>query len=198
MNGMKKVAIYSRVSTKEQDPDSQLFMLRKYAKSRKFNIYREYVDKISGGTEERREYKRLLEDVRKRKVDIVLVWRFDRFARSTRMLLAALDEFMNLGVDFISYHENIDTTSPLGRAIFVIVSAIAEFEKELIVQRVKAGLAKAKLKGKRLGRPPLTPEKKESILMQREKNLSIRQIAKREKISIGVVHKYLKNRKKAV
>jgi DNA invertase Pin-like site-specific DNA recombinase len=198
MNGMKKVAIYSRVSTKEQDPDSQLFMLREYAKSRKFAIYREYVDRISGDTEERAEYKRLLEDVRKRKVDIVLVWRFDRFARSTRMLLAALDEFRNLGVDFISYHENIDTTSPLGRAIFVIVSAIAEFEKELIVQRVKAGLAKAKLKGKKLGRPPLTPEQKESILAQREQNLSIRQIATRERISIGVVHKYLRNRKKII
>jgi len=196
MNDMKKVAIYSRVSTKEQDPDSQLFMLRRYAKSRRFKIYREYVDKISGDTEERTEYKRLFEDVRKRKVDIVLVWRFDRFARSTRMLLAALDEFRNLGVDFISYHENIDTTSPLGRAIFVILSAIAEFEKELIVQRVKAGLAKAKLKGKRLGRPPLTPEQKESILMQREQNLSIRQIATMERISIGVVHKYLRDRKK--
>jgi len=100
MNDMKQVAIYSRVSTKEQDPDSQLFILRKYTASRGFKIYREYVDIISGDTEERTEYKNLFDDVRKRKVDIVLVWRFDRFARSTRMLLSALDEFSNLGVDW--------------------------------------------------------------------------------------------------
>ena len=194
MNDMKQVAIYSRVSTKEQDPDSQLFILRKYTASRGFKIYREYVDIISGDTEERTEYKNLFDDVRKRKVDIVLVWRFDRFARSTRMLLSALDEFSNLGVDFISYQENIDTTSPFGRAIFVIVSAIAEFEKALIIQRVKAGLEKARAKGKRLGRPPLTSAQIEKILMRQEENLSIRQIAKVEGISVGVVHKYLRNK----
>jgi len=189
---MKNVAIYARVSTHEQDPDMQLMALRDYAQKRDFHIFSEYVDFISGTTETRESYDRLLADVRKRKIDIVLVWRFDRFARSTKALITALDEFNSLGVDFISYQENIDTTSPLGRAIFTIIAAIAEFEKDLIVQRVKAGLEKAKSKGQQLGRRPITAEQQTTIHSLRSDGLSIRRIAKKENLSVGVVSKYLK------
>ncbi|NQY74379.1 MAG: recombinase family protein [Candidatus Margulisbacteria bacterium] len=189
---MKNVAIYARVSTHEQDPDMQLMALRDYAKKRDFHIFNEYVDIISGKTETRENYDRLFANVRKRKIDIVLVWRFDRFARSTKALIIALDEFSGLGVDFISYQENIDTTSPLGRAVFTIIAAIAEFEKDMIVQRVKAGLEKAKSKGQQLGRRPITEDQQTTIHSLRSKGLSIRQIAKKEKLSVGVVSKYLK------
>ena len=188
----KKVAIYARVSTKDQDPDTQLITLREYAKNRGFKIYNEYVDVDSGDKDHREQFNKLFEAARKRTVDVVLVWRFDRFARSTKMLLTALDEFKNIGVDFISFQENIDTTSPFGKAMFIITSAIAEFEKELIAQRVKAGLEKAKIKGKKLGRPALSELKKNRIIILRKKGLSIRKIAQKEDLSVGVVYKYVK------
>ncbi|RKY90456.1 MAG: resolvase, partial [Ignavibacteriae bacterium] len=109
---MNKVIIYARVSTKEQNVDMQLIDLRQYASARKLNIVKEYIDYASGGKTDRENYKKLFDDVRKRKTDIVLVWRFDRFARSTKELINALEEFSNLGVDFISYKENIDTSTP--------------------------------------------------------------------------------------
>lgn len=155
---MKHVAMYARFSIHGQDPDMQLMALRDYTKKRDFHIFDEYVDSISGKTETREHYDRLFADVRKRKIDIVLVWKFDRFARSTKVLITALDEFSGLGVDFISYQENIDTTSPLGQAVFTIIAAIAEFEKDLIVQRAKAGLDKAKSKGQQLGRRPISAD----------------------------------------
>lgn len=189
---MKKVAIYARVSTNDQDPDMQLLALREYAEKRKFKVYKEYVDYISGKANDRLGLNQLFDDVRKRKLDVVLVWKFDRFARSTRDLVSALDEFNNLGVDFISYQENIDTTSALGKAVFTIIAAIAEFEKEIIVDRVKAGLKKARSKGVRLGREPISIETRNKLHKLRKKGLSIRQIAKKLKLSIGVVSKYLK------
>ena len=189
---MKKAAIYARVSTHDQDPDMQLMALRDYAEKRNFNVYKEYVDYTSGKNNDRVGLNQLFEDVRKRKLDIVLVWKFDRFARSTKDLVTALDEFNNLGIDFISYQENIDTTSALGKAIFTIIAAIAEFEKEIIVDRVKAGLQKARLKGVRLGRKPVAKETHIKLHRLRKKGLSIRQIAKKLKLSIGVISKYLK------
>lgn len=189
---MKKVAIYARVSTNDQDPDMQLLALREYAEKRKFKVYKEYVDYISGKANDRLGLNQLFDDVRKKKLDVVLVWKFDRFARSTRDLVSALDEFNNLGVDFISYQENIDTTSALGKAIFTIIAAIAEFEKEIIVDRVKAGLKKARSKGVRLGREPISIEIRNKLHKLRKKGFSIRQIAKKLKLSIGVVSKYLK------
>ena len=107
------------------------------------------------------------------------------------MLLAALDEFHSLGVDFISYQENIDTTSPLGRVMFTVIGAIAEFEREMILARVKAGLHKAKLQGKRIGRPPVSAFQKGRVRELRGQGLSIRQIAAREKIAVGTISKYL-------
>ncbi len=116
----KRVAIYARVSTfdKGQDPETQLLQLRAYVRQLGFDIAGEYVDHATGTTEERANYQRLLDDVRKRKVDVVLVWRYDRFARSTQALINALNEFRDLGVDFISFQENIDTTTPQGELFF--------------------------------------------------------------------------------
>jgi len=148
-----RAAIYARVSTSEQSPELQLRDLRQYAEARGLAIT-EYVDSgYSGAKQNRPALDRLMNDARKRQLDCVLVWRFDRFARSTKHLVLALEEFRSLGVQFISYQENIDTTSPLGQALFTIVSAVAQLERDLIRERVRAGLRNARAKGKKFGRP---------------------------------------------
>jgi DNA invertase Pin-like site-specific DNA recombinase len=150
-----RAALYARVSTLAgQDPDMQLRELREYCQRRGLQIVEEYVDKgISGSKERRPALDRLLMSCRKRFVDAVVVYRYDRFARSLRQLVNALEEFRALGIDFISIHEGVDTSTPNGRLIFAIFASIAEFERELIRDRVRSGLASAKAKGKRLGRP---------------------------------------------
>ncbi len=149
-----RVALYARVSTVDQSTESQLLDLRHYVQDRGWKVSREYVDNgISGTKESRPELDLLMADAKKRKFDVVLVWRFDRFARSTRHLINALEEFKNLGIDFVSYQENIDTSSPLGSAIFTIISAVAQLERDIIAERVKAGLRNAVVNGKKLGRP---------------------------------------------
>jgi DNA invertase Pin-like site-specific DNA recombinase len=154
MDKRLRTALYVRVSTDDQSVDAQLSDLRRYCDQRGFNVYKEYSDTGVSGTRDRRPaLDELMADARKRKFDIVLVWRFDRFARSTKHLVTALEEFKHLGIDFISYQENIDTSSPLGKAVFVIVSAIAELERTIIIERVKSGLRKRKEKGLRLGPP---------------------------------------------
>ena len=154
MDIQKKVAIYVRVSTKDQSVDMQLNDLERYTRERGLSIFKIYKDNgISGTKDNRPGLNQLMEDTRKRRFDAVLVWRFDRFARSTKHLVTALYEFRNLGIDFISYQENIDTSSPLGEAIFTIISAMSKLERDIIAERVKGGLRKARAKGKRLGRP---------------------------------------------
>ncbi len=153
-NSTPRVALYARVSTTDQSTDSQLFDLRRYVSERGWNIFKEYVDEgISGTKDSRPALNELMNDAKKRRFDVVLVWRFDRFARSTKHLILALEEFKNLGIDFVSYQENIDTSSPLGSAIFTIISAVAQLERDIIAERVKAGLRRAVENGKRLGRP---------------------------------------------
>ena len=149
-----RVAIYARVSTSDQSTDPQLLDLRRYVADRSWQGYKEYCDNgISGTTDSRPALNELMDDARKRRFDMVLVWSFDRFARSTRHLINALEEFKNLGIDFVSYQENIDTSSPLGSAIFTIISAVAQLERDIIAERVKAGLRRARVNGKQLGRP---------------------------------------------
>jgi len=151
---MKRIAIYARVSTADQSTESQLLDLRRYVSERGWNTFKEYVDEgISGTKDSRPALNELMNDAKKRRFDVVLVWRFDRFARSTKHLILALEEFKNLGVDFVSFQENIDTSSPLGSAIFTIISAVAQLERDIIAERVKAGLRRAKENGKTLGRP---------------------------------------------
>lgn len=132
----------------------QLREVREYCARRGWQVFGEYVDRgISGSKERRPELDRLLADCRKRYVDAVVVYRYDRFARSLRQLVNALEEFRGLGIDFVSLHEGVDTSTPNGRLIFGIFATIAEFERELIRDRVRSGIASARAKGKRLGRP---------------------------------------------
>ena len=188
---MKKVAIYGRVSTKDQDPESQLLDLRKYVKLRNWEVYQEYVDwGVSGAKESRPALDKLMKDARKRKFDILLVWRFDRFARSTKHLVTALEELEGLGIDFCSYQDSIDTSTNHGKLVFTIMGAIAEFERSLIKERVLAGVRRAKENGIRLGRPPL------EVDLYKMKDLalngnSLRKIAKHMGISKSLVHKAL-------
>jgi len=187
-----RVAVYARVSTSDQSTDSQLLDLRRYVRERGWNIYREYVDEgISGTKESRPALNELMNDAKKRRFDVVLVWRFDRFARSTKHLILALGEFNNLRIDFVSYQENIDTSSPLGSAIFTIISAVAQLERDIIAERVKAGLRRAKENGKRLGRPRIKVSENQ-LLMLSERGLSIRQIARQVNLSVTTVARRLK------
>ncbi len=180
---MKRIAIYARVSTTDQSTESQLLDLRRYTRERGWTIFKEYVDEgISGTKDSRPALNDLMNDAKKRRFDVVLVWRFDRFARSTKHLILALEEFKNLGVDFVSYQENIDTSSPLGSAIFTIISAVAQLERDIIAERVKAGLRRAREKGKKLGRPRASVDT-EKIHGLRSKGLSLRAIAKETGIS---------------
>src|SRR6266404_4859998 len=149
-----RIGIYARVSTKDQSCEMQLRDLRSYCAARGFEVVREYIDVgQSGAKDSRPELNKLIDDARKRQFDAVVVWRFDRFARSTKHLLLALEEFRSLGIQFISYQENIDTSSPLGQALFTIVSAVAQLERDLIRERISAGIRNARACGKHLGRP---------------------------------------------
>src|SRR6266581_575331 len=152
---MKRAGIYARVSTNNgQDPEVQLAEIRQFCKRRDWTTVQEYVDKgISGSKEHRPALDKLLADCRKRAVDCVVVYRYDRFARSLRQLVNALEEFRALGIDFVSLHEGVDTSTPNGRLVFGIFASIAEFERELIRDRVRSGIAAARARGKPLGRP---------------------------------------------
>ena len=187
---MTKVAIYYRVSTAEQKPDRQVRELRRYARKRKFKVQGEYVDKVSGATRSRPELDRLMEEVRQGKVDVVLVWAFDRFARSTSHLVSTLEEFQALGVDFVSYTQQIDTTTAAGKLTFTVLAAIAEFEREIIRERVKSGMAAAKARGKHVGRRRISMTKQSRARLLRSQGVSYRKIAKELKVSAGTVVNY--------
>jgi DNA invertase Pin-like site-specific DNA recombinase len=193
----KRVAIYARVSTfeKGQDPETQLLQLREYAQRRGFEVTGEYVDYASGKTEQREQYKAMLDLVRKRQIEVVLVWRYDRFARSTQALINALNEFKSLGVDFISYQENIDTTTPQGELIFSIMASLAQFESALISDRVKAGMARAKAQGKRISRPKLNVNLRHKIKELYDNKTSIKKISKQLDISYGSAWNYVQELK---
>ena len=175
----QRVALYARVSTKNngQDPETQLIALREYAGHRGLTIIDEYVDiGISGAKDRRPELDRLMSDARRRRFDVVLVARFDRFAPSTKHLVLALDEFNSLGVDFVSLNESIDTSTPMGKMIFTVIGAVAELERSLIRERVMMGLDRAKRQGKRLGRPRRLLDR-ERVTALRAHGFSLRQIA---------------------
>jgi DNA invertase Pin-like site-specific DNA recombinase len=188
-----RAGIYTRVSTESQSVDMQLFDLRAFTKQRGLEVYREYCDiGVSGSRDSRLQLDMLMDDARKKKIGTVVVWKFDRFARSTRHLINALHEFNHLRVHFISYMENIDTSSPAGKVLFTMISAMAEFERDLIRERVKAGLNNARSKGIRLGRPSiLTDEMRDDVKGMRERGKSIREIARELKVSPALVHKTL-------
>lgn len=151
-----RVAIYARVSTigNGQSPEMQLRELREYVARRGWALAGEYVDEgISGAKDSRPELNRLMEDAHKRRFDCVLVWKFDRFARSVSHLLRALEMFKAQGIEFCSFSEQMDTSTPTGKMIFTVLGAVAELERSLIAERVRAGVRNARAKGKKLGRP---------------------------------------------
>ncbi len=152
-----RIAIYARVSTKNgQDPEMQLAELREYIRNRKWKIAGEYVDNgVSGASDSRPELNRLMADANRRRFDVVVVWKFDRFARSVSHLLRALETFRALGIEFVSLSENIDTSTPTGKMVFTVLGSVSELERSLIGERVRAGLRNAKARGTRLGRPSL-------------------------------------------
>jgi DNA invertase Pin-like site-specific DNA recombinase len=161
------------------------------ARQRGFRVVGEYTDVISGARSKRPGLDRLLSDARRGNIDIVLVVAFDRLARSVRHFLEALDELNHLGVEFLSLRENIDTGGPLGRALIVIVGAIAELEKSLIVERVKAGMRRAKLEGRRIGRSPLNINREE-VVQDRRSGMSLTRVAAKHRISRATVCRLMK------
>ncbi len=188
---MKKAALYLRVSTLDQHPETQLHDLRGLAAQRGFQIIAEFTDKISGAKAKRPGLDQLLADARRGKFDVVMVWAFDRMARSVRHFLEVLDELNRLQLEFVSFRENIDTGGPLGRAMVVIIGAIAELERNLIIERVRAGMRRAKLEGRRLGRAPLDIDR-EAIVRDRARGMSLGQLAKAHHISRTSVGRVLK------
>jgi DNA invertase Pin-like site-specific DNA recombinase len=187
-----RVALYARVSTLNgQHPEMQLAELREYSTRRGWEVAGEYVDEgVSGARERRPALDRLWVDCRKRKVDAVVVYRYDRFARSLRQLVNALEEFRALGIEFCSLHEGVDTSTPNGRLVFGIFASIAEFERELIRSRVRSGLASAKAKGKKLGRPRagVNPEQ---VATLRAAGASWKVISERLGVGVGTAFRAL-------
>ncbi len=187
-----RVALYTRVSTREQSDEMQARELRAYCVARNLAIAGEYSDiGWSGAREKRPGLDRLMDAARKRQFDAVLVWRFDRFARSVRHLLAALEEFRNLGIQFISYQENLDTSSPLGQALFTIVAAVAQLERDLIRERVRAGIGNARAKGVRLGRPRRMLDVELARMLQAD-GRGLREIARLMNIGRGTLARALR------
>jgi DNA invertase Pin-like site-specific DNA recombinase len=172
----------------------QLAELREYASRRSWEIYDEYVDSgVSGSKESRPELNRLMSDVHLRRFDIVLCWKVDRFGRSLKHLVNALADLDSYGVAFVSLRDNLDLSTPSGRLMFQIIGAMAEFERSLIQERVRAGLRNAQLKGKTLGRPPLTLDH-DRIARLRASGASIREISAQLEVSTATVHKALQQR----
>jgi DNA invertase Pin-like site-specific DNA recombinase len=152
---MKRAALYTRVSTIDQHPETQLNDLRQMAAQRSYEIVQEYCDRISGVKAKRPGLDQMMADARRGRFDVVLVWASDRIARSVKHFLEVLDELSRSNIEYVSFRENIDTGGPLGRAIIIIVGAVAELERSLIVERVRAGMRRARLDGQRIGRTPL-------------------------------------------
>jgi DNA invertase Pin-like site-specific DNA recombinase len=188
---MKRAVLYMRVSTVDQHPETQLHDLRQMAAQRGYHLTREYTDKISGTKAKRPGLDELLRDARQGRFDVVLVWACDRIARSTRHFLEVLDELSHLNVEFVSFRESIDTGGPLGRAIVVIIGAIAELERNLIIERVRAGMRRARLEGRRIGRAPLDIDRQQ-VLRDRERGQSLSQIARAHQVSKATVVRVLR------
>src|SRR5438552_9373926 len=182
----KRAVLYTRISTGDQHAETQLYDLRELAKQRRYEIVHEYTDTISDAKSKRPGLDQLLAGAQRHRFDVVLVAAFDRVARNVRHFLEVLDELNHLGIEFVSLRENIDTGGPLGRAMVVIVGAIAELEKSLIVERVKAGMRRARLEGRRIGRAPLNVDRP-AIVRDRLAGLSLTEVAKKHPVSRATV-----------
>jgi DNA invertase Pin-like site-specific DNA recombinase len=182
-------AIYARVSTINagQDPTLQTRELKEYCQRRGWQVFDCYVDNgVSGKKDSRPQLNRMMQDAHERRFDVVVVWRFDRFARSVSHLLRALETFNSLGIQFVSLSEQVDTSTPTGKMIFTVLGAVAELERNLIVERVRAGLRHARAKGKHLGRPKKSIDVAQ-IKSMRAAGASWRVIARKLSVSVGSV-----------
>ena len=187
---MKRAALHMRVSTLDQHPETQPLDLRQMAARRGYQIVVEHTDRISGVKARRPGLDQLMKEARRGQFDVVLVWASDRIARSVRHYLEILDELNRLNVEFISFREQIDTGGPLGRAIVVIIGAIAELERNLIVERVRAGMRRARLEGRSIGRRPLELDHT-AILRDRQHGQSLGQLARAYRVSRTTIHRVL-------
>ena len=191
MRTTTRAGLYVRVSSGSQDTKAQESALRTYAQSRGWSVVHVYADKISGARDSRPALDALMAACRQRKLDIALVWKFDRWGRSLRHLIASMEELKRLGVAFVSATEGIDTTVPSGELVFAVIAALAQFERTLIGERVKAGIAEAKRNGKRLGRPPIRPlsaAEVQKIRAARRKGATLRRLASEFRTSLWAVH----------
>lgn len=192
------VAIYARVSTIDQDPTMQVRELKEFCEARLWKVHDFYIDEaIHGDVRSRASLDRLMKDANARKFHAVLVWKFDRFARSTLHLLQALEEFRALSIDFISLKDSIDTTTPQGKLFFQIVAAFAEYEHAIIRQRVRAGVANARAQGKRLGRPIIAVDRA-TVAALRGQGLSWSVISRQLGIGAGTARRALSSPAKKV
>ena len=190
---MGKVAIYARVSTigNGQSPEMQLRELREYCERRGWQVFKEYVDVgVSGRKEKRLGLDQLIIDAHRRRFDVVVVWKLDRMARSVSHLLRVLETFEALGIEFVSVTEQMDSTTPAGKMIFTVLGAVAELERSLIVERVRAGIRNARAKGKRLGRPRRVVDSAR-IASMRDQGVSWRRIA--DELDVGVATVYARH-----
>ena len=188
---MKRAALYMRVSTLDQHPETQLYDLRQMAEQRGYRIAEEYTDMISGTKARRPGLDAMMRDGRRGQFDVVLVWASDRIARSVKHFLEVLDELNRLNIEFISFREQIDTGGPLGRAVVIIIGAIAELERSLIVERVRAGMRRAKLEGRHIGRKALVLNRS-AIVSDRQRGQSLGQLAKAYRVSRTTIHRILR------
>ena len=188
---MKRAALYSRVSTYDQNPQTQILDLRQMATQRGYEVVAEFTDKISGTKSKRPGLDQMMADARRGRFDVVMTWACDRIARTTRHFLEVLDELSRLKIEFVSFRESIDTAGPLGRAIVVIIGVVAELERSLIVERVRAGMRRARLEGQHIGRTPLVLDTL-AIQQDRHQGQSIRQIAKGHRVSTATVQRVLR------
>lgn len=192
-----KVALYARVSTVNggQDPELQLRELREHCRARKWDVAGEFIDRASGAKESRPQLDKLMKEAGRRRFDAVLVWKFDRFARSVAHLLRALEQFKSLGIEFVSLTEGVDTSTPMGKMVFTVLGAVAELERSLIVERVKAGMRNAKAKGQHIGRPRFDFDTS-AVRARVTAGESQRNIAKSLGVSAAFVNKRMKGSKK--
>jgi DNA invertase Pin-like site-specific DNA recombinase len=188
---MKRAAIYLRTSTCGQHPETQLHDLEAMAQQRGLEVVQRYTDQVSGTRSRRPGLDQMMADARRHRFDVVMVWASDRLARSVRHFLEVLDELNHLGIEFASFREQLDTGGPLGRAMVVIIGAIAELERNLIVERVRAGMRRAKLEGRHIGRRPLNVDRA-AVLKDRQRGLSLTDVAKAHRISRAFVSKIIR------
>jgi DNA invertase Pin-like site-specific DNA recombinase len=194
---VKRAARYSRVSTYDQNPQTQILDLRQMAAQRGYEVVAEFADKISGTKSRRPGLDQMMADARRGRFDVVMTWACDRIARSTRHFLEVLDELSRLNVEFVSFRESIDTAGPLGRAIVVIIGVVAELERNLIIERVRGGMRRARLEGRHIGRQPLELDRA-AILRDRQHGRSLGQQAKIYRVSRTTIHRVLQEQAAAV